>query len=204
MDRTHAERMDRFYRFQRHVYDLTRPLMLPGRRGLVRGLDVPPGGTVLEIGCGTARNLVRVGSIWPDARLHGLDISGVMLETAGSSIAAHGMAARTMLAQGDAGTFDPHALFGAHRFDRIMFSYTLSMMPPWREALRRAAGMLTEGGSLHVIDFGRFERLPPVLARMHAASGRPHQVFPRHDLREVLDDIASDGSLDLDFHSLLR
>ncbi len=204
MDQTHADRMDRFYRLQRHVYDLTRPLMLPGRSGLVRGLDMPPGGSVLEIGCGTARNLVQAGSLWPDAHLHGLDISAVMLETAAASISAHGMSRRTVLAQGDAGTFDTNALFGARRFDRIMFSYTLSMMPPWREALRRTAAMLGDGGSLHVIDFGRFEGLPRILARLHATSCHPHQVFPRHDLQDVLKGIAADEGMNVEFGSVLR
>jgi S-adenosylmethionine-diacylgycerolhomoserine-N-methlytransferase len=204
MDRMHADRMDRFYRLQRHVYDLTRPLMLPGRSALVRDLDVPRGGSLLEIGCGTARNLVHAGALWSDARLHGLDISEVMLRTARSSIAAHGMSGRTELAQGDADEFDPRALFGVERFDRIMFSYTLSMMPPWRQALRRAVGMLREGGTLHVVDFGRFEGLPRILARLHAASGRPHQVFPRRDLLEVLEVLAADAGLRLDHRSLLR
>ncbi len=54
-----AERMDRHYRFQRYIYDATRTHYLLGRRHLIRQLAPPPRGTVLEIGCGTAWNLVR-------------------------------------------------------------------------------------------------------------------------------------------------
>ena len=55
----HAELMDGVYRYQRHVYDLTRKYYLLGRDRLIDGLAVPPGGTVLELGCGTGRNLVK-------------------------------------------------------------------------------------------------------------------------------------------------
>ncbi|TIV98235.1 MAG: SAM-dependent methyltransferase, partial [Mesorhizobium sp.] len=54
----HAELMDGVYRWQRHIYDLTRKYYLLGRDRLIDGLDVPRGGTVLELGCGTGRNIV--------------------------------------------------------------------------------------------------------------------------------------------------
>ncbi|MEP4422552.1 MAG: methyltransferase domain-containing protein, partial [Nitratireductor sp.] len=71
----HAALMDANYRFQRHVYDLTRKYYLLGRDRLVDALQVPAGGSVLELGCGTGRNLVRVARRYPHARLFGLDIS---------------------------------------------------------------------------------------------------------------------------------
>ncbi|TIM21480.1 MAG: SAM-dependent methyltransferase, partial [Mesorhizobium sp.] len=54
----HAELMDGVYRWQRHIYDLTRKYYLLGRDRLIDGLDVPVGGTVLELGCGTGRNII--------------------------------------------------------------------------------------------------------------------------------------------------
>src|SRR5436190_741980 len=53
----HSEMMDRVYRRQRHIYDLSRKFFLLGRDRLIGALKPPPGGQVLEIGCGTARNL---------------------------------------------------------------------------------------------------------------------------------------------------
>ena len=61
----HKGLMDRVYRDQRHIYDLTRKYYLLGRDGLIADLDVPAGGAVLEIGCGTGRNLIAVGKAWP-------------------------------------------------------------------------------------------------------------------------------------------
>ena len=87
-------RMDRLYRHQRHLYDLTRKYYLPGRDRLIAGLAPPPGGRVLEVGCGTARNLIRAARLWPQARLHGLDVSHEMLRTARGRVERAGAAAR--------------------------------------------------------------------------------------------------------------
>ena len=45
----HKGLMDGVYRYQRHIYDLTRKYYLLGRDGLIADLDVPAGGAVLEM-----------------------------------------------------------------------------------------------------------------------------------------------------------
>ena len=56
----HAALMDRVYRRQRYIYDLTRRYYLFGRDKLIRELALKPGEAVVEVGCGTARNLIRI------------------------------------------------------------------------------------------------------------------------------------------------
>ena len=60
MDARHRDLMDRIYRHQRHIYDLTRKYYLLGRDELITALAPPGNGSVLEIGCGTGRNLLAV------------------------------------------------------------------------------------------------------------------------------------------------
>ena len=74
--------MDAIYRTQRHFYDLTRKYYLLGRDGLIDALAPSKDGSVIEIGCGTGRNLIVAARAWPDARFYGIDISEAMLETA--------------------------------------------------------------------------------------------------------------------------
>jgi S-adenosylmethionine-diacylgycerolhomoserine-N-methlytransferase len=69
-----------------------------------------------------------------------------MLATAAASTTRAGLASRIALAQGDATVFDPEALFGSASFDRVMISYALSMIPPWREALAHALDVVAPGG----------------------------------------------------------
>jgi S-adenosylmethionine-diacylgycerolhomoserine-N-methlytransferase len=152
--------MDRIYRRQRHIYDASRKFYLLGRDGLLAGLSPPSNGSVLEIGCGTGRNLIKLAKTYPDTFCHGLDVSAEMLDTAHHAVARAGLSHRIGLAKADATSFDPLALFGRASFDRIVISYALSMIPPWREALARAVDYLAPGGSLHIVDFGDQAGLP--------------------------------------------
>lgn len=148
-----SSRVDRIYRWQRHVYDWTRPLFLPGRDRLLDGIHAPDGGAVLEIGCGTARNLIRLARRHASWRLYGLDLSASMLRTAHARTPA-ALRERIHLAHGDAVAWTPQALFGSDlRFDAVFLSYSLSMIPDPRRALERATAVLAPGGSLHVVDF---------------------------------------------------
>lgn len=156
----HAALMDGVYRHQRHIYDLTRKYYLLGRDRLIAELDVPAGGSVLEIGCGTGRNMLRAMNQYPNGRYYGIDISEEMLATARTSLARRTPSTPVSLAAADATAFDAHALFGVEKFDRVYISYALSMIPDWRGALSQAAECVAEGGSLHIIDFGQQERLP--------------------------------------------
>ncbi|MEQ9333123.1 class I SAM-dependent methyltransferase [Thalassobaculum sp.] len=154
------ESMDRMYRLQRHFYDLTRKYYLFGRDGLIERLGAAPGEAVLEIGCGTARNLVKMARRYPQARFYGLDASDEMLKTATVKVARAGLAGRIPLAQAFAQTFTPEIFTRTQPFDRIVFSYTLSIIPGPLDALDNALDQLKPGGSLHVVDFGDARGLP--------------------------------------------
>jgi S-adenosylmethionine-diacylgycerolhomoserine-N-methlytransferase len=197
-----AALMDRIYRRQRHIYDASRKFYLLGRDELIAGLSPPRGGSVLEIGCGTGRNLVKLARAYPGLRCCGLDVSAEMLGTAGASLRRAGLAGRIQLAQADATSFDPMALFGRAAFDRIVISYALSMIPPWREALAQAACCLAPSGSLHIVDFGDQAGLPGpfrlVLNRWLAL----FHVAPRLTLAAELAKLA--GSLGLRCRSASR
>jgi len=178
--------MDRMYRWQRHVYDLTRKYYLLGRDRLIARLDARAGTCVLEIGCGTARNLIAAARRYPQARFYGVDVSNEMLQSARRHIVRYGYGHHVMVAQGDATDFDPGALFGRPLFERVFISYSLSMIPHWRAALDHALSLVAPGGELHIVDFGTQERLPrwarAMLRRWLALFG----VVPRDDLAAAL------------------
>lgn len=186
-----AAAMDRMYRRQRHLYDASRKFYLLGRDSLIDGLKPPAGGSVLEIGCGTGRNLVRIAQAYPLSLCHGLDVSAAMLDTAGRSVARAGLEARIALAQGDATGFDAEALFGTDSFDRVVISYALSMIPPWRAVLAHAATLLAPGGSLHIVDFGDQHGLPLPFRVALTRWLRAFDVTPR---RDFADEVAALGA----------
>ena len=184
--REHAALMDSVYRGQRHIYDLTRKYYLFGRDRLIAGLDARPGSTVLEIGCGTGRNLALVARRWPGASLHGLDLSSEMLKSARATIG--GSAA---LALGDATDFSAQTLFGRSEFDRVILSYATSMIPDWRAALDQAAAVLAPGGSLDIVDFGDLAGLPAPLRALLRKWLAWFHVTPRLDLADAATSLAA-------------
>lgn len=177
----HARLMDGIYRRQRLIYDVTRKYYLLGRDTLIAELEPPEGGTVLEVACGTGRNLHRIGQRWQGRRLYGLDISGEMLTSARAKLESS-----VQLAQADACDFDPEALFGVQNFDRIVLSYSLSMIPDWQGAVHEAVRHLAPGGSVHMVDFGTQARLPALFRKGLRAWLANFHVVPRDDLDDVL------------------
>lgn len=187
---SHAGLMDKVYRHQRHFYDASRKYYLLGRDPMLAGLAVPKGGTVLEIGCGTGRNLIKAGELYPDAKLFGIDISQEMLRTAGTAIVRAGMEGRARIAQADAAQFDPTKVFGRGKFDRIFISYAVSMIPSWQAVVDNAAACLSPGGELHIVDFGDMRDLPGWTKSALYGWLNWYHVTPRANLFPVVSDVA--------------
>jgi S-adenosylmethionine-diacylgycerolhomoserine-N-methlytransferase len=199
-----TDRMNRMYRRQRYIYDGTRRYYLLGRDQLIAGLQPASGASVLEIGCGTGRNLVWAAWRHPDARFFGIDVSTEMLTTAISAISRHGLTDRIRVAHGDGTAFNPNFLFGVASFDHVMISYSLSMIPDWRRVLQAAANSLRPGGRLHVVDFGGQERLPGIARALLRRWLAMFDVTPRDDLERALSAMAKATDADLKFERPFR
>lgn len=197
-----ARHMDGIYRYQRYIYDTSRKYFLFGRDTMLDGLKPPPGGRVLEIGCGTGRNLILAARRYPDARFYGFDISRMMLETAEANIARKGFADRITVALGDATNFSTEDLFSVPAFDRVFISYALSMIPPWRQVLPQACDALKEGGSLHIVDFGEQTGLPRWFKTALRAWLKKFSVEPRAELEAELRQLATQTGSELTFERL--
>lgn len=201
-ENSHARLMDRMYRYQRYIYDFTRKYYLFGRDTLIRDLQAPPGASVLEVGCGTGRNLAMIGDLYPEARLFGLDISAEMLATARTKLKRHGRP-DTVLRVADATNFSPTS-FGEKGFDRIIISYALSMIPAWEKALDAAIDALNPGGSLHIADFGQQEGWPGGFRRLLQGWLRRFHVSPRETLFDVIREKADSRGATLELKSIGR
>lgn len=192
-----TDRMNRMYRWQRHIYNGTRRYYLLGRDQLIGALQPAAGASVLEIGCGTGRNLVLAAKLYPDARFFGIDVSTEMLTSAITAISRRGLGNRIRVAHGDGTAFDPQTLFGIQAFDHVFISYSLSMIPDWRGVLKGAASHLRPGGRLHIVDFGDQERLPAVVRTLLPGWLAMFDVTPRDDLERVLSAMADSAGANL-------
>ena len=183
------DRMERMYRPQRLIYDLTRKYYLVGRDRLIDELALLPGDRVIDVGCGTGRNLDAIARRYPGAELFGLDAAAVMLATTAKRFAKAGLATPG-LARASAEGLDPRALFGIEAADHIIFSYSLSMMDDPVRALERATASLAPGGRLHIVDFGPMDGLPKPLARAMRAWLAGFGVRHRPELAATLRQLA--------------
>ncbi len=199
-----AEQMDGIYRYQRFIYDVTRRYFLLGRTELIRGLNPPRESRILEIGCGTAWNLIRTARCYPDCRLYGIDISSEMLQTAGRAIDRAGLRNRISLAVGDATDFDAERMFGVARFDRIFVSYAVSMIPNWMRVLNASENALAPGGQIHLVDFGQCDKLPAPFRQLLFAWLARFSVTPRQNIEHRLADFARASGFELKFSPLYR
>jgi len=149
--------VQRFYRLQAPIYNVTRWAFLRGRKTAIASLGIEPDSSVLEIGCGTGSNFRNVAAKLDKrhGRLVGVDFSEPMLRRARFRVAREGWPnVRLVVA-------DAAALPFREPFDRIYFSYSLAMMPEWENVIDRVVELLAPSGRLVVLDFGRFQRWGP-------------------------------------------
>ena len=145
--------MNSMYRYQRYFYNATRKYYLLGRDKLISQMRIRPGENILEIGCGTGRNLIILAKKHPEANFFGLDASSAMLETAQTKISAQNLqniSLKTALAE----DLNFGETFGLKRpFDTIFFSYSITMIPTWKESIAVALENLSSGRSFYIVDF---------------------------------------------------
>lgn len=189
--------MNDIYRYQRFIYDATRRYFLLGRLDLIAALNPPQDAHILEVGCGTAWNLIHAARTYPRAHLYGFDISSEMLNTAVRAIDRKGLRQRILLAQGDATCFDSRKMFSRNTFDRIFVSYALSMIPGWTNVLTACERALGPNGQIHLVDFGQCEQLPAAFRKLLYAWLARFSVTPRTDLQPQLEQFAEQHDLSL-------
>jgi S-adenosylmethionine-diacylgycerolhomoserine-N-methlytransferase len=208
-DGDQAAAMDRMYRLTRHIYDLTRAYYLLGRDQMLAKIGTGPATATLEVGCGTARNLIKLARRPQPGLLCGLDASQEMLDTAAASIARAGVPAAGLepirLRQALAENLDAKLLFDRDKpFDTIFFSYCLSMVPTWPGAIEAALANLEPGGLLLIVDFWDQRDLPGVFAAGLKRWLSLFHVHYRPEVHAALVELGRAGRADVSFESVAR
>ena len=160
------DKMDRMYGLQRHFYDITRKYYLLGRDQLLDAMNVQAGDAVLEVGCGTGRNLLILAKRHPDAHFFGLDASARMLESADAKFDSARVENVTLANELAENFYYVNTFEMRERFDKIFFSYSITMIPAWRDAINNALNNLRPGGELWIVDFYDQKDLPRTFRKM--------------------------------------
>jgi SAM-dependent methyltransferase len=140
---------------------------------------LPQGGSLLDLGCGTARLLARLARGRPDLEIIGLDLSEPMLETGRRLLADEGLADRVELRRGDITAFDAEV---PERLDLVSCNFALHHLPSEDhvsgcfEAIARARERT--GCGAYIFDFARLRNAgswPAMMSMLEA----PGAVFVR-------------------------
>lgn len=141
--------LERYYQFHSRIYDATRWSFLFGREEILRRMERVKSHPrrILEVGCGTGRNLASLRRRFPHARITGVDLSEQMLAIADGKVRDD---KTTLLRR--AYSAPVHGV--GEPYDLVLFSYALSMFNPgWEQAIDAACEDLAEGGCVAVVDF---------------------------------------------------
>lgn len=185
--RQRYNRLAKFFVFFEWLFLLPRGI----RRRAVSRLELKPGGRVLEVGCGTGRNLTHlVQAVGAAGHVYGVDLSEGMLREAKGLCAQAGWRNVTLI-QADA---TDYAL--PEPVDGVIFSLSYAVIPQHREALRRAWEQLRPGGRVVIMDaklpsglLGKLLRPFVVWASRATVLGNP-DIRPWDELRELTSEVS--------------
>src|ERR1700733_14144796 len=163
------------YRKKAKHYDTTSRLYpAPGypqrtqRLRTVQALGLRPGGTVIDMACGTGLNFALLQqAVGPGGRIVGVDLTDAMLARAQDRIKANGWS-NVSLVQADALAFDFPA-----EVDAILSTYALTQVPECAEVIAHGAAALSARGRMAVLDLKVPSSTPEWLAQLGTATVRP-------------------------------
>lgn len=169
------------------------------RRTAVAALSaqgLAPGDAALDLGCGTGLNLpLLLEAVGPTGAVVALDASPAMLARAASRVRAHGWTDVHLLLA-DATTIGPDALtapLGGRRFDAVLSTYALSLVPGWPRAWASALAAARDGAHLAVVDMARptgaARLLGPLALAATALGGSDVDAHPWTGLDAACDDV---------------
>lgn len=175
---TEREHVIRTYRKRARRYDLSAKLYyLLGypqqahRRRAMQALELAPGETVVEIGCGTGLNFPLIEqAIGPAGRIVGVDLTDAMLAQAEGRVRDEGWTNVTLV-HGDALEFELPS-----EVDAVLSTYALTHIPECAEVIARSSRALSSEGRLVVLDTKLPDNAPGWVAPLELAALRPFAI----------------------------
>ena len=139
------ESQEEYYRVHSKFYDATRWAFLFGRNSLKDFFpELPEKSRILDIGCGTGKQLLLLRESYPDAEIIGMDRSEAMLRIADQKTGSDFVLRNE--------SYNSKS-FSENTFDLIVGSYSLTMVDELQKTLDAILMHLKPGGYIAAVDF---------------------------------------------------
>jgi demethylmenaquinone methyltransferase/2-methoxy-6-polyprenyl-1,4-benzoquinol methylase len=141
----------------------------------VKQLRLKPGGSVVELGCGTGLNFpLLLEEIGPDGRLVGVDLTPGMLEHAREKVERSGWK-NIELVQSDITGYDiPEGI------DGVLATGVFGYVAEHDRVIKAVSEALVTGGRMVILDGKQPENLPAWLFKIALRLGRPFGFTPEY------------------------
>lgn len=117
------------------------------RKQAISALNLKPGDTVVDIGCGTGLNFPLLSqAVTSNGKIIAVDLSDAMLDQARQAIAANKWT-NVQLVCSDAAQFEFPS-----KVDAVVSAYTLTLVPDCGRVISNAIAALATGGRLVILD----------------------------------------------------
>jgi S-adenosylmethionine-diacylgycerolhomoserine-N-methlytransferase len=139
--------LKKYYKLHSKIYDFTRSFFLFGRKKLINSIECPNSETIkiLEVGCGTGKNIINLAQKIPKAQIKGIDISPEMLTIARR---------KTQNNKNISLVEQSFLLENKEQYDIVVFSYVLTMInPDWQLWIDSFVHKIKPNGAIYIVDF---------------------------------------------------
>lgn len=141
------------------------------RRKAVAALNLQPGDTVVEIGCGTGLNFPFLQqAVGPKGKIIGVDLTDAMLTEARRRVERQGWD-NVELVQSDAAAYQfPHDING------VISTFAITLVTEYDQVISAGAKALVSGGCMVIVDLKEPENWPRWLVKLGIWITRPFGV----------------------------
>jgi len=139
------QNLEKFYGIQSKFYDATRWMFLLNRKKALSLLTFNKKDKILDLACGTGLNIKYLLKKVNPFNILGIDYSNSMLEKARKNYP------NVKFIQGDVSKYK-----FKNKFDKIVCTYSLSMIENWEVTIRNARKHLKKDGIFLILDFHRW------------------------------------------------
>lgn len=136
------EKIDKIYRIHSKFYDLTRPFFLFNRKKAIELLNIHKQDKIIDLACGTGLNISLLLKKISSENILGIDYSEAMLKKAREKYPNVKFIKR-----------DVSAYKFSKKVDKIISSYSLSIIDDWEKTIINAKNSLKDKGTFIILDF---------------------------------------------------